>query len=186
MKNNATFSVVLPNNVYSSITSGKTNYCTHIYMYHSALTVFRSPKGIVAVCPVQPKKQAIIFLEVLLAETTSVGFGSSWNTHSYSKLLSAFWLIRIYPFFIICDDVVYGFCGSYVEFLQTNDLLLSYFSTRSWPKRYNAFLCIYIFLITVKNSPKKPSRIISIILDRNCHCQQSTDSISKLSWISCS
>lgn len=53
-----------------------------IVVYHSALTVLRSSNGMVATCPVQPKKQAIIFLEVLRERTTLVGLGSSLNTQT--------------------------------------------------------------------------------------------------------
>ena len=51
-------------------------------VYHSKLTVQRWSSGSIATCPVFPKKQAIICLEVLRARATFVGFGSSWNTHT--------------------------------------------------------------------------------------------------------
>ena len=51
-------------------------------VYHSELTVLRCSSGTIATCPVFPKKQAIICLEVLRAWTTFLGFGSSWNTHT--------------------------------------------------------------------------------------------------------
>ena len=44
---------------------------------HSELTVLRCSSGTIAICPVFPKKQAIICLEVLRARATLVGFGSS-------------------------------------------------------------------------------------------------------------
>ena len=51
-------------------------------VYHSELTVLRCSSGTIATCPVVPKKQAIICLEVLRARANFVGFGSSWNTHT--------------------------------------------------------------------------------------------------------
>ena len=51
-------------------------------VYHSELTILRCSGGTIATCPVFPKKQAIICLEVLRARVTFVGFGSSWNTQT--------------------------------------------------------------------------------------------------------
>ena len=46
-------------------------------VYHSELTVLRCSSSTIVTCPVFPKKQAIICLEVLSERTTFVGFGSS-------------------------------------------------------------------------------------------------------------
>ena len=45
--------------------------------FHSELTVRRCSSGTIATCPVFPKKKAIIWLEVLRAQATFVGFGAS-------------------------------------------------------------------------------------------------------------
>ena len=46
-------------------------------LYYSELTVLRCSSGTIAICPVFPKKQAIICWEVLRARATFVGFGSA-------------------------------------------------------------------------------------------------------------
>ena len=48
-----------------------------IVVYHSEFTVVRCSSGTIATCPVFSQEQAIIFLEVLCAQATFVGFGSS-------------------------------------------------------------------------------------------------------------
>ena len=76
--------------VISCKTTGK-----QMVVYHSELTVLRCSSGTIATCPVVPKKQAIICLEVLRARANFVGFGSSWNTHTVDcSLLSIHHLSR--------------------------------------------------------------------------------------------
>ena len=52
------------------------------FVYHVELADLRCSSGMIAICPVFQKKQTIIYLEVLRARATFVGYGSSWNTHT--------------------------------------------------------------------------------------------------------
>ena len=62
--------------------SWKTTVKQMVVSHHSELTVLLCSSGTTATCPVFPKKQAIISLEVLRGRAIFVGFGSSWNTHT--------------------------------------------------------------------------------------------------------
>ena len=80
------------------------------------LIVLRCSNDTIATCPVFPKKQAFICLEVLRAWATFL----DWLIlkHPYSQLRFTFGLIRVNPQFITCHDVIDVFRSTAIVFLE--------------------------------------------------------------------
>ena len=67
------------------------NNCKQMIVYYSEFTVLRCSNGMGATCPVFPKKQATICLDIL--------------EHSYSRLLFTFGLVSENTRLVTCNDV---------------------------------------------------------------------------------
>ena len=86
-------------------------------VYHSELTVLHCSSGTIAICPVFPKKLAIIFLG---SASCASNFCWIWPIlkDPHSRLLFTFGLIRLNPQFIICHDVIDVFRSTAIVFLE--------------------------------------------------------------------